>query len=99
MPNIFGLMTNQRIVGHVKYRNTVITGEVTVANINRTYNVKLAGEDEARPNIPTIFTNPDFTVGESVGVQFGRGNREDPIIIGRDRKKIQTPKIITFNYV
>ena len=99
MPNIFGPMTNQRIVGHVKYRNTVITGEVTVANINKTYDVKLAGEDEARPGIPTIFTNPDFTVEEPVGVQFGRGNREDPIIIGRDRKKIQTPKAITFNYI
>ena len=99
MPNIFGKRTEDRIVGHVKYRNTVITGEVTVANINKTYDVKLAGEDTARPDIPTIFTNPDFTVGESVGVQFGRGNREDPIIIGRDRKKIQTPANITYNYV
>ena len=99
MPDIFGIMTNQRIVDHVKYRNTVITGEVIVVNINKTYNVKLAGEDEARPGIPTIFTNPDFTVGKSVGVQFGRGNRESPVIIGRDRKKIQTPKVITFNYV
>ena len=41
----------------------------------------------------------DFTIDESVGVQFGRGNRESPVIIGRDRKKIQTPKTITYNYV
>ena len=99
MPNIFGLMTNQRIVGHVKYRNTVITGEVTIAHINGTYDVKLSGEDTAYINIPTIFTNPDFEIGECVGIQCNYGDRGNLVIIGRDRKKIQIPKIITFNYV
>lgn len=99
MPNIFGKMTNRRIVDHIQYRNTVIVGEVVVAHINGTYDVKLSGEDEAYVTIPTIFTNPDFEVGESVGVQFGYGDRGDPVIIGRDKRKIQTPKSITYNYV
>jgi len=99
MPNIFGKMTSKRIVDHIQYRNTVIVGEVTAAHINGTYDVKLSGEDDAYVTIPTIFTNPDFEVGESVGVQFGYGNRGDPVIIGRDRRKIQTPKSVTYNYV
>ena len=99
MPNIFGTMTNQRIVDHIKYRNTVITGEVTIAHINNTYDVKLSGEDTAYVNIPTIFTNPDFEVGESVGVQCNYGDRGSLIIIGRDRKKIQAPVAIIYNYV
>ena len=99
MPDVFSKLTNRRIVDHIQYRNTVIIGEVTAVYINGTYDVKLSGEDEAYITIPTIFTNPDFQVGESVGVQFGYGNRGNPIIIGRDRRKIQTPKSITYNYV
>ena len=99
MPDNFNKLTNKRIVDHIQYRNTVIVGEVTAAHINRTYDVKLSGESNAYVTIPTIFTNPDFEVGESVGVQFGYGDRGDPIIIGRDRRKVQTPKSITYNYV
>ena len=98
MPNL-RMGTERRIVDHIKYRNTVIVGEVTAAHINGTYDVKLSGEDEAYVTIPTIFTNPDFEVGKSVGVQFGYGDRGDPIIIGHDSRKIQTPKAITYNYV
>ena len=92
-------MTNNRIVDHAQYRNTVIVGEVVAAHINGTYDVKLSGENDAYVTIPTIFTNPDFEIGESVGVQFAYGKRGNPIIIGRDRRKIQTPKSITYNYV
>ena len=99
MPNLFGELTNKRIVDHIQYRNTVIVGEVVTVHINGTYDVKLSGEDDAYVTIPTIFTNPDFEVGESVGVQFGYGDRGDPAIIGRDRRKIQTPKSIIYNYV
>ena len=99
MLNLFGKLTNKRIVDHIQYRNTVIVGEVVTAHINGTYNVKLSGEDDAYVTIPTIFTNPDFEVGESVGVQFGYGDRGDPIIIGHDSRKIQTPNAIIYNYV
>jgi len=99
MPDNFNRLTNKRIVDHVQYRNTVIVGEVTVAHINRTYDVKLSGESDAYVTIPTIFTNPDFEVGESVGVQLCYGDRGSLVIIGRDRRKIQTPKSITYNYV
>ena len=95
----FSNMTNKRMVDHIQYRNTVIVGEVIAAHINGTYDVKLSGESEAYVTIPTIFTNPDFEIGESVGVQFGYGDRGDPVIIGRDRRKIQVPKSITYNYV
>ena len=99
MQDNFSKLTNKRIVDHVQYRNTVIVGEVTAVHINGTYDVKLSGEADAYVTIPTIFTNPDFEVGESVGVQFGYGNRGSPMIIGRDRRKIQTPVAITYNYV
>lgn len=92
-------MTNKRIVDHIQYRNTVIVGEVTSAHINGTYNVKLSGEDDAYVTIPTIFTNPDFEIGESVAIQLHYGNRGSLVIIGRDRRKIQVPKSITYNYV
>ena len=97
--NDFSKITNKRIVDHIQYRNTVIVGEVVATYINGTYDVKLSGEDDAYVTIPTIFTNPDFEVGESVGVQLGYGDRGDPIIIGHDRRKIQKPKSITYNYV
>ena len=99
MLNLFGKLTNKRIVDHIQYRNTVIVGEVTAVHINGTYDVKLSGEDDAYVTIPTIFTNPDFGIDESVAIQFGYGDRGDPVIIGRDRRKIQTPKSITYNYV
>ena len=99
MQDNFSKLTNKRIVDHVQYRNTVIVGEVTAAHINGTYDVKLSGEADAYVTIPTIFTNPDFEVGESVGIQFGCGDRGDPMIIGSDRRKIQTPKSIIYNYV
>ena len=99
MQDNFSKLTNKRIVDHVQYRNTVIVGEVTAAHINGTYDVKLSGEADAYVTIPTIFSNPDFEVGESVGVQFGYGDRGAPMIIGSDRRKIQTPKSVTYNYV
>ena len=99
MLNLFGKLTNKRIVDHIQYRNTVIVGEVVTVHINGTYDVKLSGEDDAYVTIPTIFTNPDFEVGESVAIQFGYGDRGDPVIMGRDRRKIQIPKTITYNYV
>ena len=99
MQDNFSKLTNKRIVDHVQYRNTVIVGEVTATHINGTYDVKLSGEADAYVTIPTIFSNPDFEVGESVGVQLRYGNRGSLVIIGRDRRKIQTPKSVTYNYV
>lgn len=86
-------------VGNIKYRNTVIAGEVTAVHNNGTYDVKLAGEDSAYPNIPTIFINPSFGVGEMVGVVFEGGNMEMPKIVGGAKKIAQTTNSITFNYV
>lgn len=97
--NNFASMTNKRIVDNIDYKNTVIVGEVVAAHINGTYDVKLSGEDDAYVTIPTIFTNPDFEIGESVGVQLHYGDRGSPVIIGRDRRKIQVPKSVTYNYV
>ena len=98
MPN-WVMGTEKRMVEHIRYRNTVITGEVTAVHINGTFDVKLSGEDVAYKNITTIFTKPDFQIGDSVGVQFRYGDKGAPVIIGSDRKKIQTPVNITFNYV
>jgi len=98
MPS-FVVGTEKRIVNHIGYRNTVIVGEVTGVNPNKTFNCKLSGEDDAIVNIPTIFSNPGFEVEDMVGVQFPYGDRGDPVIIGRDRRKAQTPKIVYYNYV
>jgi len=98
MPNWAG-GTEKRIVGHIGFRNTVIVGEVTGVNSNKTFNCKLSGETESYVNIPTIFTNPDFEVGEMVGLQLGYGDRGDPIIMGRDRRKLQTPKVVYYDYI
>lgn len=87
------------MIGHIKYRNTVVAGEVTVVHNNGTYDVKLAGEDSAYPNIPTIFINPDFGIGEMVGVAFEGGLMEMPKIIGGAKKVAQTTNSITYNYV
>ena len=95
----WGATTESRIVDHVGYRNTVIVGEVSAAHINKTFDVKLSGEDDAYVTIPTIFSNPDFGVGESVAVHLNYGNRGDPVIIGKDRRKVQTSKSIIYNYV
>lgn len=91
--------TNKKTIGHIKYRNTVIAGEVTVIHDNGTYDVKLASEDSAYPNIPTIFINPNFGVGEIVGVVFEGGNMEMPKIVGGAKKVAQTTNSITFDYV
>ena len=91
--------TEKRIVNQIGYRNTVIVGEVTKVNPNKTYDCKLSGETESYVNIPTIFSNPDFEVSEMIGIQFNYGDRGDPIIIGRDRRKVQTPRVVYYNYV
>ena len=91
--------TKDVIIGHIKYRNTVIAGEVTAVHNNGTYDVKLAWENIAYPNIPTIFINPNFGVGEMVGVVFEGGNWEMPKIVGGAKKTAQTTNSIAWNYI
>lgn len=90
---------NNNAVGNIKYRNTVIAGEVTAVNNNGTFDVKLVGEDTAYPNIPTIFINPNFGVGEMVGIVFEGGNMGIPKIVGGAKKVAQIVNSITYDYV
>ena len=90
---------NRMTIGNIKYRNTVVAGEVMAINDNGTFDIKLAGEGATRPNIPTIFINPSFNVGEMVGVAFEGGIMEMPKIIGGAKKRTQIVNSISYDYV
>lgn len=77
------------ILGNIKYRNNVVTGEVTVDNGNNTYDCYIAGSDVAYPKIPTIFKNPAFEVGDAVEILIEYGHKELPVIIGYSKKIVQ----------
>jgi len=76
-------------IGHIKYRNNVVTGEIATVNGNNTYDVYISGSDVAYPNIPTTVKEPDFEVGEAVEILIEYGNKEMPIIIGHAKKVAQ----------
>ena len=89
---------NKETVDHIKYRNTVMTGEVTAVNSDGTYNVKIAQAGSAYPNIDTLDYNANFSVGEIVDIAFEYGNRELPKIMGTAKKIAQEPSVVETDY-
>jgi hypothetical protein len=89
---------NKETVDHIKYRNTVMTGEVTAVNSDGTYNVKIAQAGSAYPNIETLDYNANFSVGEIVDIAFEYGNRELPKIMGTAKKIAQEPSVVEVDY-
>jgi len=77
------------ILGNIKYRNNVVTGEIAVDNGNNTYDVYIAGSDVAYPNVPTIIKNPVFEIGDAVEILIEYGHKEMPVIIGYSKKIVQ----------
>ena len=69
-------------IENIGFRNTYITGKVKEDQGNGKYKVEIAGSDESYPNIYTIYTNPDYAVGDNVGILWEYGNREKPVIAG-----------------
>jgi len=88
---------NRNLLGNIKYRNNVVTGEVAVDNGNYTYDVYLSGSAVAYPNIPTTMREPDFAVGDAVEILIEYGNKEMPIIIGLAKKIVQEIEVININ--
>ena len=74
--------TRRNSIENVGYRNTYITGEVKEDMGGGKYKVEIAGGGEDYPNIYTIYTDPDYVVGEKVGILWEYGNREKPVIAG-----------------
>jgi len=68
-------------VGNIIHRGFVVTGEVTKDNGNKSYDVKIAGEEKEYPGIFTLARNPDLAVGDKVRILYKNGCKELPIIL------------------
>ena len=88
---------NRNLLGNIKYRNNVVTGEVAVDNGNYTYDVYISSSNIAYPNVPTTLREPDFAVGDAVEILIEYGNKEMPIIIGLAKKIVQDIQVIDIN--
>lgn len=74
--------TSSNTVGNIKHRSTYMTGIITADKGNGKYDVVIAGSNKSYPDILTIEKDPDYEIGESVGVLFEYGIREKPVICG-----------------
>ena len=97
MSNAFHKIS-KNIVDHIKYRTTVMTGEITKVNNDGTYNIKIAQSGAAYPNVETLDYNAFFSRGEIVDIAFEYGSRELPKIMGTAKKIAQEPKQIEVDY-
>jgi hypothetical protein len=88
----------KNISDHIKYRNTVMTGEVTAVNSDGTYDVKIAQASSAYPDVEALDYNANFSVGEIVDIAFEYGNRELPKIMGTAKKIAQEPSVVEVDY-
>ena len=98
MPNNFIKDIIKNANDLIKYKNTVTTGEITVDNGDRTYDVKIANANNAYPNVETINYDAVFSVGEIVDIIFEQGCKEAPKIIGHSKKIKQEPKQVEVDY-
>ena len=69
-------------IGNIGYRNSYISGEIKEDMGAGKYKVEICASGEDYPNIFTIYTDPDYVVGEKVGILWEYGNREKPVIAG-----------------
>jgi hypothetical protein len=97
MLDYFGKL-NQNVIDQIKYRGTILTGEITKDNDDGTYDVKISQADDPYPNVETAFYDEIFSVGEIVVVTFEDGNKERPRIWGHAKKIAQEPKIVEVDY-
>jgi len=82
----------------IKYRNTILTGEITVDNGDGTYNVKIANASSAYPDVETVNYDDVFSVGEIVDMIYEYGNKESPKILGHSKKIKQDPVEVEVDY-
>ena len=82
----------------IKYKETVVTGEVTTDNGDGTYDVKIANSSIAYPKVSTATYGDLFFVGEIAIITFEYGNKEMPRLWGHAKKIKQTPKPVEVDY-
>ena len=82
----------------IKYKETVVTGEVTADNGDGTYNVKIANSPTAYPNVETATYGDTFSVGEIAIITFEYGNKEMPRLWGHAKKIKQDPVEVEVDY-
>lgn len=80
-------------VGNIIHRGFVVTGEVTKDNGNKSYDVKIAGEEKEYPRIFTLARNPDLAIGDTVRILYKNGCKELPIILPPVKPTAITPLI------
>jgi len=85
-------------VNQIKYRQTIVNGEITSINSDGTYDVKIAQASSAFPNIESVLYGEEFTVGEIVDIAYEYGNKEAPKIIGHAKKIAQEPVAVEVDY-
>ena len=82
----------------IKYRNTIVTGEITVDNGDGTYDVKIANAPTAYPSVETATYGDTFSVGEIAIITFEYGNKEMPRLWGHAKKIKQEPVQVEVDY-
>jgi len=97
MLDYFGKL-NKNVIDQIKYRGTILTGEITKDNGDGTYDVRIAQADDPYPNVETAFYDEVFSIGEIVVVTFEDGNKERPRIWGHAKKIAQEPKIVEVDF-
>lgn len=86
------------IQDNIRYKNTVMTGEITAVNNDGTYDVKIAQSNSSYPNVETMSYDSFFTVGEIVDIAFEYGTRESPMIMGTAKKIAQDSPEVEVDY-
>lgn len=88
----------KKLIGHIKYKGTIRTGEIVSKNTDETYNVKIAMSDQVYPNIESLIYDDVYQVGEIVAIGFEYGSKENPKILGHDKKVAQVPVVVEVDY-
>jgi len=98
MPNNFIKNIIENANGQIKYKETYVTGEITVDNGDGTYDVKINNASDAYKNVETRDYDAIFSVGEIVDIGYEYGTKESPKILGHSKKIKQEPKQVEVDY-
>ena len=88
----------KKLLGHIKYKGTIRTGEIVSKNTDETYNIKIAMSNKVYPNIESLIYDDAFQVGEIVTIGFEYGSKENPKILGHNKTVKQDPVVIEVDY-
>lgn len=88
----------KNMLGHIKYRDAIRTGEIITDNGDGTYDVKIALSDKIYPSVETLTYEMKFAVGEIAVLSFEYGNKESPKIMGHGKKIAQDPVEVEVGY-